>query len=101
MHNVVFALVAIFASAAAADTPRPVNTWTKLDQAALVGRRWDVPLGYAPEQQRFIILGGRSASADYRKPRSYDVLTLSPEERTWQNEFPPGKDWGPKVGACT
>jgi hypothetical protein len=60
-----------------------------------------VPLGYASGLKRFIILGGRSTFADYRKPRSYDVLTLHPQERMWENEFPPGKDWGPKVGAAT
>src|SRR5438270_10620554 len=77
------------------------NVWVKLDGAALVGRRWDVPLGYAPQLKRFIILGGRSTYADYRKPRSYDVLTLHPHDSTWENDLPPGKDWGPKVGACT
>ena len=75
------------------------NTWTKLDKAAIVGRRWDVPLGYAPELKRFIVLGGRSSFADYKKPRSYDVLTLTADRTEWQNDFPPGKDWGPKIGA--
>lgn len=75
------------------------NTWTKLDSATIVGRRWDVPLGYDPAGNRFIVLGGRSSYADYRKPRSYDVLTLTPKGE-WQNAFPPGKDWGPKIGAC-
>jgi hypothetical protein len=77
------------------------NTWTKLDKAAIIGRRWDVPLGYAPDLKRFIVLGGRSSYADYRKPRSYDVLTLQPDDKAWHNDLPPGKDWGPKVGACT
>lgn len=77
------------------------NTWTKLDKAVMVGRRWDVPLGYDPGLKRFIVLGGRSNFADYRKPRSYDTLTLHPSDKTWENEYPPGKDWGPKVGACT
>src|SRR5437667_4595890 len=75
------------------------NTWTKLDKASIIGRRWDVPLGYDPVAKRFLILGGRSNFADYRKPRSYDVLFL--QDQQWHNEFPPGKDWGPKVGACT
>ena len=80
--------------------PTP-NVWTKLDNAVFTGRRWDVPLGYDPGLNRFIILGGHSNYADYRKPRSYDVLTLEPKSRAWENTFPPGKDWGPKVGACT
>jgi hypothetical protein len=74
------------------------NTWTKLEKATIVGRRWDVPLGYAPDLKRFVVLGGRSAYADYRKPRSYDVLTLDPATQTWLNEFPPMKEWGPKSG---
>src|SRR6516164_4147180 len=74
------------------------NTWTKLDKATIVGRRWDVPLGYAPDLKRFIVLGGRSAYADYRQPRSFDVLTLDPATQTWLNEFPPMKEWGPKSG---
>ena len=77
------------------------NTWAKLDPAVIAGRRWDVPLGYDPVAKRFIVLGGRSGYADYRKPRSYDVLTLHPKEETWENDFPPLKNWGPKVGACT
>ncbi|MBI1831662.1 MAG: hypothetical protein HYR84_09455, partial [Planctomycetes bacterium] len=36
---------------------------------------------------------------DYRKPRSYDVLTLN-DRAEWENTFPVGKDWGPKLGAC-
>jgi len=76
------------------------NTWTKLDKAAIVGRRWDVPLGYTPELKRFIVLGGRSTFADYRKPRSYDVLTLTPDKE-WQNVYPNAQDWGPKVGPCS
>lgn len=77
------------------------NTWTKLDTAIIVGKRWDVPLGYDPTAGRFIVLGGRSSYADYRKPRSYDVLTLAPKSNEWENTFPHGKEWGPKVGAAT
>jgi len=84
-------------ASAPADSP---NIWKKLEKAEIVGRRWDVPLGYAPSLKRFIVLGGRSAFADYRKPRSYDVLSLRHDEGVWENDFPPGKDWGPKSGAC-
>ncbi|MBI2806190.1 MAG: hypothetical protein HYX68_14510 [Planctomycetes bacterium] len=76
----------------------PTNTWTKLDKAQIVGRRWDVPVGFDPVAKRFLVLGGRSSYGDYRKPRSYDVLTLQNEQ--WESTFPPGKNWGPKVGAC-
>src|SRR5262245_27778043 len=98
--NVVVVLVAAVASSVG-QMPEAVNTWTKLDQATIVGKRWDVPFGYSPELGRFIVLGGRSTFADYRKPRSYDVLTLQPANTTWENELPPGKDWGPKTGATS
>jgi hypothetical protein len=94
MRTFLLALLSLFAASVA-----QANTWTKLDKAAIVGKRWDVPLGYAPELKRFIVLGGRSTVADYRKPRSYDVLTLTPDNQ-WENVYPPGKDWGPKIGAC-
>ncbi len=78
------------------------NTWTKLDKAVLIGRRWDVPLSYAPKLKQFIILGGRTAYGEYRKqPRSYDVLHLDEKEGQWENAIPPGKDWGPRFGACS
>src|SRR5262249_37144292 len=48
------------------------NTWVKLDKATVVGKRWDVPLGFAPDLKRFAVLGGRTTWADYKKPRSYD-----------------------------
>src|SRR5262249_8642667 len=38
--------------------------------------------------------------ADYRQPRSYDVLSLDPARGLWENCFPPGKDWGPLSGPC-
>src|SRR5947209_2901955 len=101
MHNVLLFLVGALSASSAADKTGTANTWRKLDRAVIAGRRWDVPLGYAPGRKRFIVLGGRSTYGDYRKPRSYDVLTLHPQDKTWENDFPPGKDWGPKVGVCT
>jgi hypothetical protein len=101
MHNAALLLAGLLSTGIAAGNDAAANTWTKLDGAVIVGRRWDVPLGYAPGLGRFIVLGGRSTYADYGKPRSYDVLTLQRRDSTWENEFPPMKDWGPKVGACT
>jgi hypothetical protein len=94
-------LVGVLSTDIATEQDGTANSWTKLDKATIIGKRWDVPLGYGPELKRFIVLGGRSTFADYRKPRSYDVLTLLPQDKTWENDFPPGKDWGPKVGVCT
>jgi len=75
------------------------NVWRKAPKAEITGRRWDVPVGYAPELQRFLVLGGRMSFADAKKPRSYDVLALDDKEGQWENHFPKDKDWGPKFGA--
>ena len=75
------------------------NIWVKLPDAQIVGRRWDVPLGYSPELKRFVVLGGRVTLADVKKPRSYDVLSLDPTSGQLRNELPAdGKDWGPEFG---
>jgi hypothetical protein len=75
------------------------NAWTKLDKAVIVGKRWDVPLGFDPIAKRFTILGGRSSFGDYKNPRSYDVLSLHPDRKEWANELPAGKTWGEPFGA--
>ena len=89
----------LYATLLLAALPAEPNTWTKLDKAVTAGRRWDVPLSYDPAQKRFLVLGGRTTWADYKKPRSYDVLTLDPKGG-WENTFPPGKGWGPALGPC-
>jgi hypothetical protein len=88
-----FALL-LLAGPAAADPA--ANTWVKTD-AAIEGRRWDVPVGYDPAGKQFLVLGGRTAWGDAKKPRSYDVLGFDPAGR-WRNELPVGTDWGPEVG---
>jgi hypothetical protein len=87
----------LFSGATLAQGP---NVWTKLDKAVIEGRRWDVPVGYAPELKRFLVLGGRITFADARKPRAYDQLALDLNECGWENWFPRGKSWGPRHGAC-
>ncbi|MFO0969759.1 MAG: kelch repeat-containing protein [Gemmataceae bacterium] len=77
------------------------NRWRRLDDAAILGARSDIPLGYAAGLKRFIVLGGRTSWGDYKKPRSYDVLQLDLKEGRWENAFPAGKDWGPRFGAAT
>jgi hypothetical protein len=101
--SAVAGLLGLFAAAivgaaepAAATAAR--NTWVKLEKATLTGQRWDVPLGYAPDLQRFLVLGGRTSWAEYKKPRPYDELALDLREGQWENWFPPGKDWGPRFG---
>lgn len=71
-------------------------TWTKTD-AVIDGQRWDVPVGYEPATKKFLVLGGRSSWADYKKPRSYDVLS-SGSSGKWRNELPNGAAWGPEFG---
>ena len=95
--SAITALMALVALPAPAAEPTAPNTWTKLDKAVIEGRRWDVPVGYSPELKRFLVLGGRISFADAKKPRSYDVLALDTKEGRWENWFPAGKDWGPKL----
>src|SRR5205823_3014538 len=45
----------------------------------------------------FLVLGGRVSFADARKPRSYDVLSLTADGE-WDNDLPTGADWGKKAG---
>jgi hypothetical protein len=75
-------------------------TWVKIDGGAIEGRRWDVPLGYSPELKRFLVLGGRITQADTKKPRHYDVISITAEkDAKWRNELPEfGKKWGAETG---
>jgi hypothetical protein len=75
----------------------PVNTWVKAETGTIEGRRWDVPLGYDPVAKQFLVLGGRGTVADYKKPRSYDVLSFDSSGK-WRNEFPPATKWGREFG---
>lgn len=79
--------------------PGDANVWHKLDGATIEGRRFETPLGYAPNLQRFLVLGGRTTWGDYKKPRPYDQLALDLKAEQWENWLPSGKEWGPKSGA--
>lgn len=92
-------LVACFLGQASAADPA-VHVWTRQEAAVIEGRRWDVPLGYDPTSKRFAVLGGRSTWADYKKPRSYDVLSLDPSGK-WHNKLPAEKDWRQELGAVS
>src|SRR5262249_7562125 len=83
-----------------AAAPEASNSWIKLEKATLTGQRWDIPLGYAPNLKRFLILGGRTSWAEYKKPRPFDQLALDQAKWQWENWFPRGKDWGPAFGPC-
>lgn len=77
------------------------NAWVRLESATITGERWDIPVGYAPEHDRFMVLGGRTSWSKYKQPRPYDVLSLDRDAGTWLNDFPTGKDWGPRTGEAT
>ncbi len=77
---------------------QPASPWVLAGKATVAGQRWDIPLGYDPGQKRFVILGGRTSFAEYRKPRPYDVLLFDSAMGQWENAFPLGKDWGPRFG---
>jgi hypothetical protein len=98
--RLIAAATLLLPSAAAAGSSEP-NSWTRLHGAEISGQRWDVPLGYAPELKRFLVLGGRTSWGEYRKgPRPYDQLALDREQGRWENWFPKDRDWGPRVGPC-
>ncbi|WP_439625281.1 Kelch repeat-containing protein [Gemmata sp.] len=98
MRTLPLVLVLLVAAAAPAAEPAP-NSWVRTD-AVIEGRRWDVPLGFDPVAKRFTVLGGRTASGEYKKPRPFDVLSFDPAG-AWRNDLPPGTDWGPEVGPVT
>ena len=79
------------------------NAWVKVESGVIEGRRWDVPLAYSPELKRFLVLGGRTDSANYKKPRPYDVLSITPDKGAkWRNELPEfGAKWGGDTGPVT
>jgi hypothetical protein len=77
------------------------NDWTVYPQAKIEGRRYETPLGYSPELKKFLVLGGRSSWADYKKPRSFDQLAFDEKLADWENWFPKGAEWGPQFGPCT
>src|SRR5829696_4857902 len=95
------ALIAILLLPAALDAAEPdANTWVKVEGGAIEGRRWDVPFAYAPHLKRFLVLGGRVTSADAKKSRHYDVISIAPEKGAkWRNELPEfGLSWGKETG---
>jgi hypothetical protein len=92
-------LLALVLFAASVRAAEPANVWKRTD-AVIESRRWDVPLGYDPVSKRFLVLGGRTDWANYKKPRPYDVLAFDPSGK-WLNEMPAGKDWGPVAGSVT
>lgn len=90
-------LLAMLFVAVSLKAAEPVDVWKK-ECPPIAGRRWDVPFGVA--NGRLLVLGGRTTWADYKQPRPYDVLAWNAASSTWENEFPDGKEWGPRVGLC-
>jgi hypothetical protein len=94
-------LAALLLLSASVGAESPLNVWHHVEGGDIPGQRWDIPLGYAPEVNRFLILGGRTSWDEYRKgPRPFDQLAFDAEAQRWENWFPRGKDWGPRFGPC-
>ena len=89
-------LILVAAPLVAAEPTAP-NVWKKVAEP-LVGQRWDVPLGVAGPAGPLLVLGGRTSWGEYKKPRPYDVLAWNAANRVWENQFPPGQNWGPLSG---
>lgn len=97
----IFFLVIVSCGLAVPLSAQEPNTWIEFPQAKIEGRRYETPLGYSPELKTFLVLGGRSSWADYKKPRSFDQLAFDEKRSDWENWFPNGAEWGPQFGACT
>lgn len=95
-----FFVVAGAAAADEASSSGSESAWRRV-APPLTGRRTDVPLGAVGPDGPLLILGGRTAWADYKQPRPYDVLQWNAAASCWENQFPPGRDWGPPVGLCS
>ncbi|WP_425617222.1 kelch repeat-containing protein [Anatilimnocola sp. NA78] len=93
--------LASFSLLAAEPKPLVPNSWKKLEEATITGRRYETPLSYSPELKKFLVLGGRASWSDFKKPRSFDQVALDVTSGQWENWFPSGKDWGPKFGPAT
>lgn len=90
-------LLVLVARPLSAAEPAASNVWKKV-APAIAGQRWDIPLGVAGSGGPLLVLGGRTSSAEYKKPRPYDVLAWDAANSGWENQFPLGKDWGPPRG---
>ena len=77
----------------------PPNGWVRLEKAH-AGSRSDPALVYDGAGKRFLLLGGGISWPRHAKPRPYDDLALDVSAGVWENLYPAGKSWGPKVGAC-
>ena len=77
--------------------PMAPNRWKKVAEP-LDGQRWDVPLGVAGPAGPLLVLGGRTSWGEYKKTRPYDVLAWNAANSVWENQFPPGQNWGPLSG---
>ncbi len=72
--------------------------WIKHDKAVM-GPTRPVAFVYAPSLQRWMSLGYMVPFIQ-RKPATYDELAFDLAAGQWENWYPKGKEWGPKVGDC-
>jgi len=96
LETAVLLAVALGGSRVWAEEP---NRWVRLEKAQ-VGPRSDPALVYDGAAKRFLLLGGGISWRKHTKPRPYDDLALDLSAGLWENLYPPGKKWGPRVGLC-
>src|SRR3954470_18385846 len=80
---------------------QPAGGWVLHDKAVL-GPSRAAGFVFAPPVGRFMAIGYQHAPGiGKRSPTTYDELAFDPAAGQWENWFPAGKDWGPKVGDAT
>jgi Galactose oxidase, central domain len=92
------AMVAVLAATAVAGEST-ANKWVRVGDAE-IGPRSNYGMVWSAKLKRFVLWGGGISLYPKRGPFPYDVQSAAPGSGEWRNEFPAGKDWGPKVGKC-
>ena len=98
MRACVLAVIGLIGSGVVAGEG-PANTWVRVGDAQ-IGPRYNYGMVYSAKLKRFVVWGGGISLYPKKGPFPFDVQSAAPGSSEWRNEFPAGKDWGPKVGNC-